>query len=328
MRDLVPFAPRVRDELEERGVPVRAALAEAGLDPAAQAVTTAQFFALWSAVERIARRPDLGLVLGADAPDGGYSVAVDAALRAPDLATALVTFGRYKRLTCPEQVVLERDGDEASVRFHWVLATSNVPPLLVDSTFASFVAVARRGTAGAVVPRRIDLARKSADGSLLRAHFGCPVVFRAAVDRIVFEASALAVPFVTADAAAFGRMVPDLERELAQSGDGGALLGDVRVAIARTLGHGARPSVEAIAKRLSMSPRTLQRRLGEERTTYQEQLDDVRRTSARRLLANTELEPTDIAFLLGFEEPNSFVRAFRSWEDTTPLRFRARVAGA
>jgi AraC-like DNA-binding protein len=45
--------------------------------------------------------------------------------------------------------------------------------------------------------------------------------------------------------------------------------------------------------------------------------------AARRLLENTELEPIDIAFLLGFAEPNSFTRAFRLWERTTPLRWRA-----
>jgi AraC-like DNA-binding protein len=83
--------------------------------------------------------------------------------------------------------------------------------------------------------------------------------------------------------------------------------------------------VGGIARRLHLSSRTMQRRLGEERTSYQQQLDDVRRTSARRLLANTELEPIDIAFLLGFAEPNSFARAFRAWERTTPTRWRGRA---
>src|SRR5262249_5001762 len=40
------------------------------------------------------------------------------------------------------------------------------------------------------------------------------------------------------------------------------------------------------------------------------------------LLEHTDLEPIDISFLLGFAEPNSFARAFRTWERTTPLRWR------
>jgi AraC-like DNA-binding protein len=71
-----------------------------------------------------------------------------------------------------------------------------------------------------------------------------------------------------------------------------------------------------------MSPRTLQRRLEELGTTYQRLLDDVRRRSARRLLTNTDLDSGEVAFLLGFEELNSFTRAFHGWEGTTPTRWR------
>jgi AraC-like DNA-binding protein len=39
-------------------------------------------------------------------------------------------------------------------------------------------------------------------------------------------------------------------------------------------------------------------------------------------LQNTNLPTAEIAFLLGFEEPNSFFRAFRSWTGMTPEQFR------
>jgi AraC-like DNA-binding protein len=128
---------------------------------------------------------------------------------------------------------------------------------------------------------------------------------------------------VTANREAYAQLVPGLETKLVAKR---SLVGDVRVAIARTISAGARPNVEAIAGRLDTSARTLQRQLGQARTTFQDQLDDVRRVVARRLLENTELEPIDISFLLGFAEPNSFVRAFRSWERTTPLRWRVAHA--
>jgi len=68
--------------------------------------------------------------------------------------------------------------------------------------------------------------------------------------------------------------------------------------------------------------RTLQRRIGELGTTYQDLLDDVRRRSARRLLTSTDLDTVEVAFLLDFEEVNSFARAFHAWEGTTPARWR------
>lgn len=326
MIDSVPVHPRILAHVESLGLSLDRVRARAGLEGRElSVVTTEQFFALWRAIDAEAQRPELGVLLGEGALDGGYSVVSSAALHAPDLRGALDTYARYKRLTCPEQVEIVVERGEAAVRFHWILASSDAPRLLVDSSFASFVATARRGTAGKVAPLRIELARRAEHASVLREHFRCPITFGASLDRIVFDEAALAVPFVTADAAAFSRLVPGLEAELVGRARARSLRDDVRVAIARTVSSGARPSVERVAARLRVSTRTLQRRLGEERTSYQEQLDEVRRTSARRLLANTELDPTDIAFLLGFEEPNSFARAFRAWERVTPTRFRERV---
>jgi hypothetical protein len=61
--------------------------------------------------------------------------------------------------------------------------------------------------------------------------------------------------------------------------------------------------------------------LGEAGTSYQALLDDVRRQAARRLLADTDLDSGEVAFLLGFEELNSFTRAFHTWggNDAKPL---------
>jgi len=90
---------------------------------------------------------------------------------------------------------------------------------------------------------------------------------------------------------------------------------------------GAFATVVAIARRGTgrpMVPRRVElaRRLEAAGTTYQELLDEVRRQSARRLLANTNLDAGEVAFLLGFEELNSFTRAFHAWEGTTPTRWR------
>ena len=308
-RDTLSIGGGVIEHLQRLGVTV---------PPVADGLTTDEYFAFWRAVAASDDRADLGLSIGGAV--FGRSVSAQAALQAPTLGDALRTIGRYKRLSCPEDVLVEvRDG-EPSVRFDWVLATGEVPPLLVDAVFAAHVALTARGTGGKAAPVRIELARKRRHAEVLRAHFRCPIVFGATHDRIVFAAGALAIPFVGANREAYAQLLPGLEARLAARR---SLVGDVRIAIARTISAGARPSVETVAERLETSARTLQRRLGRARTTFQDQLDDVRRVAARRLLAHTELEPIDIAFLLGFAEPNSFARAFRHWERTTPLRWRS-----
>ena len=117
-------------------------------------------------------------------------------------------------------------------------------------------------------------------------------------------------------------MLDGLETLLAAAAGPSALVGEVRVAVARQLGSGHAPSIAGVARRMGLSGRTLQRRLADGGTSFQEQLASVRHTTATRLLAHTDLDPVAIALLLGFVEPNSFARAFRGWERTSPARWR------
>jgi AraC-like DNA-binding protein len=328
-RDTIPISAQALAQLAALGVDVERVAARAGLAALAglggAEVTTEQYFAFWRALsaEAEADRPELGLLVGAQSPVQGYSVASAAALQAPTLGDGLRTLARYKRLACPEEVAIDVGDGEARVRCTWILATEEVPRLLVDGVFASIAALARHGSGGKVAPIRVELARRARHARMLRAHFGCRIAFGAPADCLVFAERALGAAFVTADAEAFSRIAPGLEQQLIGRRRRVAATDDVRVAIARTISAGVRPSIGHVARHLRTSPRTLQRRLGEVATTFQHQLDDVRRLSARRLLAHTELDTIDIAFLLGFAEPNSFARAFRTWERTTPLRWRA-----
>ena len=195
------------------------------------------------------------------------------------------------------------------------------PAILTDVIFAGILNLARCGTGTALSARRLELARRRANEPILREHFGCEVRFDAPSDMLVFDASALALPMVHRNAQLHALVVPGLELAIAKDEREHTLVDDVRVAISETL-VADRPAIGKIAKSLGMSPRTMQRRLGALGTTYQEVLDDVRRASARRLLADSDLGIGEVAFLLGFEEVNSFTRAFQSWEGTTPARWR------
>jgi len=83
-----------------------------------------------------------------------------------------------------------------------------------------------------------------------------------------------------------------------------------------------RPSMDAISEALHMSPRTLQRRLQETGSSFQRVLDEARHSMARYYLSNSVLELNEAAYLLGFEDPNSFGRAFRNWEGMPPSDWR------
>ncbi|XXT51298.1 AraC family transcriptional regulator [Sorangium sp. So ce542] len=63
----------------------------------------------------------------------------------------------------------------------------------------------------------------------------------------------------------------------------------------------------------------------DEGTSFQQILKETREALARHYLEKTSLPVAEISFLLGFSEPNSFYRAFRSWTGTTPDQARRAV---
>jgi AraC-like DNA-binding protein len=82
------------------------------------------------------------------------------------------------------------------------------------------------------------------------------------------------------------------------------------------------PSIELIGERLHMSPRTVQRRLHEEGTSFKGLADDVRRSLAESYVLERELSLSEVSFRLGFANVNAFHRAFRRWTGKTPALYR------
>ena len=101
-------------------------------------------------------------------------------------------------------------------------------------------------------------------------------------------------------------------------------IGQVRQEIVRDL-HGGSAQRDIIAKRLNMSPRTLQRRLDENGISYADLLDDVRQTLAKDKLHDGDLSIGEIGFLLGFSEQSSFSRAFKRWTNQSPADYRSSL---
>jgi len=116
-------------------------------------------------------------------------------------------------------------------------------------------------------------------------------------------------------------LAPQFEEELRQEKGDENFVERVRMTIQEKL-TGRRPTIDDIASALHISSRTLQRRLQEEGRSFQRVLDEARHQLARHYLNNSYLELNEAAYLLGYEDGNSFVRAFRTWEGVPPARWR------
>lgn len=119
------------------------------------------------------------------------------------------------------------------------------------------------------------------------------------------------MPFVRASDAMWSYFEPELGRRLAELETDESFSSHVRSAFIEALPAGE-CGADDIAHRLGVSRRTLQRRLSDEGTTFQKQLNHVRELLAKHYLSAAALDTEEIAYLLGYLELSSFLRAFTS----------------
>ncbi len=309
-------------KLEELGVPAAAVLRRAGLpqgfiDQPRALLKTEELFALWRAIGEVSTNPAIGLLLGTETKTERFHPI------GQNFGAAMEQMARYKQLTCPEEILQEKDEEEWRIQFRWLLADDVEPPVLNECCFAWVLSIARHGTGTRLSPVRVEFVQPRPHVKTIERHFGCRVVSGAPRNAIVFRAADAQRPFVTRNAELLAMLAPQFEEELKQESGDENFVERVRIAIQQKL-TGRRPTIEAIADALHISSRTLQRRLQDEGSSFQRVLEEARHHLARHYLNNSVLELNEAAYLLGYEDSNSFVRAFRTWEGVPPARWREK----
>lgn len=284
-------------------------------------LTTPQLFALWRSVGELSPDPAIGLKLGSETRLARSHPAGIAVLCSRTFEDALQRLARYKQLTCPEEIRIEQGAQEASVEFFYVEASEPQPDLLVDMVLSWILSVGRHGTDGRINPLRVELARPVKHRALLENHFGCPLRFKSGRNALIFRSSDLDIPFVTHNEEMLAAIGTHIESELTTQNSNSTVGDQVRLTLSRSMA-GKRPTLEDVAKELGIGTRTLQRRLTDAGLTFQRLVEDTRRELARHYLRQRSVELNEAAFLLGFEDANSFFRAFQMWEGTSPGEWR------
>jgi AraC-like DNA-binding protein len=305
----------------------RAGLPQGLFDQPRVLVTTEELFAFWRGVGEVSGDPAIGLQLGSENRPEHFDPIALAALSTKTFGDAIHQIARYKQLTCPEEILQESDGNAWKVQFFWLLAQESEPTILIDLCFAYVLSVGRHGTGTRVSPLQVELMRPRANARMLERHFGCPITFGAARNAIVFRASDARSPFVTHNAELLAMLAPQLDEELKKHKGHESFPERVRASIQKTLA-GRRPKMQEIARELHISSRTLQRHLRDAGYSFQQVLEEARRQLARHYLSNSLLELNEAAYLLGYEDVGSFVRAFRTWEGVPPAHWRASLSRA
>ncbi|MDR7274039.1 helix-turn-helix transcriptional regulator [Catenuloplanes atrovinosus] len=285
-------------------------------------LTPEQFYRCWTAMEELSGDPELGIRVVERTSTETFQPPLFAALCSPHLRRAAERIAVHKRLLGPQRLLIG-PGDELHLTMGWP-PDPPPPPGLVVYELALWVAIARLATRARVVPARIAVPDPPGGtvAASWRDYLGVPLG-RAAEPVVVFAAHDARRPFLTANAEMWRVFEPDLRRRLADLERAESMAERVRAALVELLPAGE-GTTAGVARRLALSGRTLQRRLAAERTTFQAVLDTTRHALARTYLNRPDVSIPEIAFLLGYDEPSSFYRAFRQWSGTTPQRARAR----
>ena len=301
--------------LRQSGLPITA------LEGETYQVTTAQYFSLWRALAELDPDPSLALKLAARTEAEHYHPIAIAALHARDFRDALTRISRYKQLCTPEEIRVREVDGEVRVDAVWFYAKEEEPPLAVDAFFGNMMEIGRRGTGGPLHAKRIELARPIERTGVHAEFFGCPVKFNAKRNLLVLNPADLERPFVTHNADLLEMISPQLEKALAGKQAEARICERVKWILKKQLA-GNRPDIDVVARELGLSGRTLQRRITAEGGTFRELLQETRQELVRQYLSQASIEITEAAYLLGYEDPNSFYRAFRAWKGTTPSHWR------
>ena len=308
------------------------------LDATRDSLTVAEYLQLLGAGDRLAGDPVFGLHAGLHARLSTYPFYGLVVCACTTLRGAFAQTRRYEGLAHDlGRSRLDERGGVAT--YYWDTpwldgCTPAQARHLCDSVLAGILTFVSWLAHERLPVREIGLPYPEPDAAIRAAHaqvFGPCVVYGVSAAYGRFDAALLDRPVPNAD----GSMLKVLQRHadellaarLRETAEP-RIVTDVRREVAAQLAND-RARVDDVAIALAVSTRTLQRKLAEAGTNFQAVHDAARQALAEELLRDSQLNLTDVAFMLGYREQSSFNRACRDWFGNTPARTRERLrAGA
>ncbi|MEH3774735.1 AraC family transcriptional regulator [Enterobacter asburiae] len=297
----------------------RAGLPDDLLSRGRQGLSTEDYFRFWRALETEASDVMFPLRIVETLSAESFNPPLFAALCSANLVQAVQRLARYKQLVAPMSLEVDMgEAGELVVTPRWLSMQTDVPYSLQVAEIAFFVRLARLATREHIKARRVLLPQLPSSDYTRRyeSFFGASVQYGEGPG-ITFAAVDALRPFLTVNESMFRAFEPDLRRRLSELDATATAAERVRAVLLELL-PGNAATIEKTAERLGLSKRTLQRRLEDEGENFRTLVNAVRENLARHYLRNTTMSGGEIAFLLGFEDPNSFYRAFQGWTGQTP----------
>ncbi|WP_112479321.1 AraC family transcriptional regulator [Vibrio variabilis] len=288
-------------------------------------LSPAQYFQLWHGIDIAAQGRDMPLEFANVMSLEFFDVPIYAAICTPNLNSAAKRLQEYKPLIGPMILDIEQTHDFTELGIRCYGHEAPLPLCLNLSELIFFTQLARLATRKTVTPTRVELPKLPKHPKKYEAYFGCPLTLGSET-KVRFSAADATLPFLTHNQTMLNCFEGELQKQLERatstsSPENTDITAQVTQVLINALPQG-QSSIDYVSGQLAMSKRTLQRKLSEQEQSYQELLQEVRQSLAHDYLTKSQLPISEIAFLLGFQESNSFIRAHTSWHGLSPHQQR------
>lgn len=285
-------------------------------------LTEKEYYKLMNAISEQA--PTQQTLIDLATTDGieNFSAPILAAYSSENGIKFIKRLGSYKPLIGPVSYKITTEKDEITV------ALVSMNDLAIDSKFyiadefVFLINMLSKATEQDIHPVKITSTFGSFDQAFVDKFEIEPV--KESVNSITFKESDLKLPFLVDNKAMRSYLTPELNKRLSELDVDESFSAQIRSLLVDLLSAGE-SSADVAAQKLNISKRTLQRKLKEEHTTFQEQLNSVREMLAQSYLQSTDMSSDEIAYLLGYAEMNSFLRAFSIWTGMSVSEYRKNI---
>ncbi len=247
-------------------------------------------------------------------------------LNSTTLGEALTNWQRYLHvMTEGWEVDLENEGENVAIVGRMMVPLGAYERQVAEGAASVTLQFCELITGKNIAPTRIEFRHsKPKEAQIIRRRFGCPVRYRQNRMAIILKRELLNYPVKEPDNELLKILKRYCRQVIEEQPRTRDLAFEVRQVITELLPSG-QPSMDDVARKFSMSSRTLRRRLADEGLIYKEVVDDVRQKLASIYVSDERIHLKEVAYLLGYSDVAAFINAFRRWTGLSPGEYRRKA---
>ncbi|WP_281216183.1 AraC family transcriptional regulator [Lysinibacillus capsici] len=241
-----------------------------------------------------------------------------AAMSAKNGIEGIKRLSKYKKLVGPLVIQYTEHEETVSVRFQFQLPMQDLPRFTLLNEQLLIVSLLRTATGKDIKPLLVEGPYEYSPVTEAFLQVRGKV---APKNQLIFKKEDLLQPFRSENNSMWEYLQPEFDKKLLEVASQKTFAQNVQAVLLMAIPSGYF-LIEDISKQLRMSARTLQRNLNAENTTFNKELQAAQKILAFTYLQNETMTTTEIAYLLGYADTNSFVRAFKKWTGQTITAYR------